>query len=49
MSFDDLPDVASVTDAAFAALHPRDGRAGPPAAEHPSYGHGGCYYLDSWL
>jgi GNAT superfamily N-acetyltransferase len=36
MSFDDLPDVASVTDAAFAALHPRDGRAAQAAAPVPA-------------
>jgi len=32
----DLPAVAAVTDAAFAALHPRDGRAIPAAAPVPA-------------
>ncbi len=36
MSFDDLPDVASVIDAAFAAPHPRDGRPDPAAAPIPA-------------
>jgi hypothetical protein len=35
MTFDDLPDVASVTDAAFAALHSRDDRAALAAAPIP--------------
>lgn len=36
MTFDDLPDVASVTDAAFAALHSGDGRADPAADPVPA-------------
>ncbi len=36
MTLNDLPDVATVMDAAFAALHPRDGRADPAAAAIPA-------------
>jgi predicted N-acetyltransferase YhbS len=36
MTFDDLPGVASVTDAAFAALHSRDDRAALAAAPIPA-------------
>jgi hypothetical protein len=35
MTFDDLPDVASVTDAAFASLRSRDGRPVAAAAPNP--------------
>jgi len=36
MTFDDLPQVASVTETAFAALHRREDRAAPAAAAIPA-------------